>query len=250
MDRLDANVFKRMFRVDRSTFDDILELISPVLVERDKVKACNSSGTPISCKTRLAVTLRWLAGGSHIDLCFAWGIGYSTFYSDRGVIWPTIEALDSVFTIGLPIDDPNRLEELSRGFYEHSDGIFDGCVIAMDGLAVRTRCPFENEVEFRKDYRFRKGGFAIITLAGCDVDCRFIVATANHSGSTNDVIAWQDTDLYQAVEVEKRLPSKYFFIGDEAFTNTNQFLSPWPGKFVLMHSCIFIFIFYIITLLF
>jgi hypothetical protein len=37
-------------------------------------------------------------------------------------------------------------------------------------------------------------------------------------------------DLYEAVEMKNQLPMKYFFIGDEAFTNTNQFLSPWPGK--------------------
>jgi hypothetical protein len=36
-------------------------------------------------------------------------------------------------------------------------------------------------------------------------------------------------DLFEAVEIDKKLPLKYFFIGDEAFTNTNQFLSPWPG---------------------
>jgi hypothetical protein len=29
MDRLSPNVFKRMFRVDRATFDEILERVSP-----------------------------------------------------------------------------------------------------------------------------------------------------------------------------------------------------------------------------
>ena len=73
-------------------------------------------------------------------------------------------------------------------------------------------------------------GFGIVVLAGCDVKCWFIVASCNHSRSTNDIIAWQQMDLFEAVEVDNRLPSKYYFIGDEAFTNTNQFLSPWPGE--------------------
>ena len=230
MDRLDDATFKRMFRVDRQTFDEILYMIEPIMVERDAAKATNSSGSQISAKTRLAVTLRFLAGGSHIDLCFAWGIGYSTFYSDRGVVWPTIEAIDAAFTIGLPLDDVNQLEVISKGFFDHSGGIFDGCVLAIDGLAIRTRQPYDHEVKYKKDYRFRKGGFAIIVIAGCDVDCRFISASCNHSGSTNDIIAWQNMDLYEAVEIDRKLPPKYFFIGDEAFTNTNQFLSPWPGK--------------------
>ncbi len=80
-----------------------------------------------------------------------------------------------------------------------------GCVLAIDGFGVGTRQPFKWEVKRPKDYRFRKGGFALVVLAGCDVNAKFIAAS-------------------------------YFFIGDEAFTNTDQFVSPWPGKnFVLYY---------------
>jgi hypothetical protein len=41
----------------------------------------------------------------------------------------------------------------------------------------------------RKDYQFRKGGFAIIVIAFCDIDGRFITATAKHCGGTTDTIA-------------------------------------------------------------
>jgi hypothetical protein len=56
--------------------------------------------------------------------------------------------------MGLPINDPACLEQLSRGFYDHSGGILDGCVLAMDGLAVQTRFPFKTEVPKRKNYRY------------------------------------------------------------------------------------------------
>jgi hypothetical protein len=164
MDMLSDSVFKKMFHVDRPTFSELLDLISPVMIERDLQKARNSSGTPIHPKTHLAVALRWLAGGSHIDLCFAWGIGYSTFYSDQGVLWPTIEAIDAVFHIGFPMDDVEKLQQLSQRFYEQSNGLFDCLVIVMDGIAIQTRAPFVHEVSKRKDYRFQKGGFAIIAL--------------------------------------------------------------------------------------
>jgi hypothetical protein len=230
MDRLDDNVFKHMFRVDRATFDEILNKIEPIIEHRDEIKAVNSAGAPIHLKTRLAVTLCWLAGASHIDLCFAWGVAHSTFFSARGVLWPTIDAIDEAFSLGFPIGEPSRLEELSKGFSDHSGGLLDGCVLAVDGFGVRTRCPYKSEVEKRKDYRFRKGGFAIIVIAGCDVDARFVCTTATHRGSTNDIIAWQHSHLYRLVELEKRLPENFFFIGEEAFTTTDQMLSPWPGK--------------------
>jgi hypothetical protein len=59
----------------------------------------------------------------------------------------------------------------------------------------------------RKIITFCKGGFVIIVLAGCDVDGGFICATACHSRSTDDVVAWQDSKLYYFLEVEKGLPS-------------------------------------------
>jgi hypothetical protein len=134
------------------------------------------------------------------------------------------------YQIGLPIDDTEKLDELSQGFYDHSGGIFDGCVVAIDGLAVITQQPVNHEVKYKKDYCYCKGGFAIVVIAGCDSNCCFVVASCKHSDSTNDIIAWQQMELYEAVEIDIRLPLKYFFIWDEAFTNTNHFLSPWPGK--------------------
>ncbi len=98
MNHLDPSAFKKMFRMDRATFDELLEIISPHLTCHDSIKAANSSGSCILPKTRLAVSICWLAGASHIDLCFAWGIiAHSTFFSHCGVLWPTIEAIDDAF---------------------------------------------------------------------------------------------------------------------------------------------------------
>lgn len=225
---LDDETFKRMFRLDRGTFHELADDINPY-IDRDASKAKNSSGSAIPTTTRLAVTLRWLAGGQQLDLCFAWGISKSVFFSNRGVLWPTIIAIDKVIKLGFPINDNDALEELAAGFREHSGGVLDNCVLAIDGMAVKTICPSVFDVRQRKDYRCRKGGFAIILMAGCDVRGKFFFATSNHSGSTNDIIAWNDSKLCDAIN-DNKLPPQYFFIGDEAFTNTQQFLSPWSGR--------------------
>lgn len=131
--------------------------------------------------------------------------------------------------MGFLFGDEAGLEELLLGFSEHSGGILKGCVMAIDGFGVSTHAPFKTEVSAPKDYRFCKAGFAIVVLGGVDVKGWFLCASCDHSGSTNDIIAWQDSNLYEALEVKKLLPDRFFFIGDEAFTCTNQFLSPWPG---------------------
>jgi hypothetical protein len=170
--------------------------------------------------------LRWLIGGSYLDICFAWGIGHSTFYHHDGILWPTLEPIDAAYhLIGLPFNDPKQLEKLLEGFHSHSHGILDGFIIAKDGFAVKTQQPFEKDTPKLKDYRFRKNGFVIIIIPGCDVDAWFIMASCNHSGSTYDIIALQDMVVFHAIETHKLLPSKYYIIGDEAFTGTNQVLS-------------------------
>jgi hypothetical protein len=110
-----------MFRLDWLTFEDLLDRISFHVKVPNEVKAHNS---------------RWLAGGSSLDLCFAWGVAFSTFYHSEGVLWPTLEAIDKAFPIGLPNGDPLKLEELSKGFHDTSGGILDGCIMAIDGFGV------------------------------------------------------------------------------------------------------------------
>ncbi len=51
-----------------------------------------------------------------MDLCFAWGVAHSTFFSERGVLWPVIEAINDAFALGFPVNDLDRLAELSNGF--------------------------------------------------------------------------------------------------------------------------------------
>jgi len=105
MDRLEPAAFKKMFRVDKPVFEELLEVITLHLVQRCDSKAQNSSGSAISSKTWLAVMLHWLVGASYIDLCFAWGLAHSTLFRQRGILWPTVEAIDNAFEMGFPVND-------------------------------------------------------------------------------------------------------------------------------------------------
>jgi hypothetical protein len=109
MDCLSDSSFQKMFRMSRTSFLELCERIDP-LIHRDELKASNSSGSQISTSTRIAMTLRWLAGGIYIDICFAFGVAASTFYNQRGILWPIIDALDKTLTMGYPIDDPIAFE--------------------------------------------------------------------------------------------------------------------------------------------
>jgi len=84
----------------------------------------------------------------------------------------------------------------------------NGLVTVIDGLAVRVRHPYKSESEKPRDYCYRKGGFAVIVMAGADVNGRFTFASCKHSGSTNDCIAWETTALCDAL-VSGSLDERY-----------------------------------------
>jgi hypothetical protein len=96
--------------------------------------AKSSSGSSIPNATKLYATLRYLAGGSFHDICFAWGIAKSSFFDpEKGVLWPAIKAIDESFFIGLPINDEMKLVQMAREFTEYTKGELHGCVTAVDG---------------------------------------------------------------------------------------------------------------------
>jgi hypothetical protein len=84
MDELPDELFRRMFQLDRANFDALVILLKDLMRPRNEQKVINSSGSAISIKTRLAVTLRWLAGGFYLDICFAFAIFYASFYAPDG----------------------------------------------------------------------------------------------------------------------------------------------------------------------
>lgn len=103
MEQLSDLQFVQMYRLNRVAFDDLLEKIAPKLAVNE-AKATASSGSPIAARTRLAVTLRFLAGGSYLDICFAYGIAVGSFFGESGPIWPTMEAINKELQIQFGVD--------------------------------------------------------------------------------------------------------------------------------------------------
>jgi hypothetical protein len=130
------------------------------------------------CILVTVILLRWLAGASYLDLCFAKGVATSTFYHWDGVLWPIVATIDASFESGFPYDDTQMLKELAGGFHKHSSGILKGCVLVIDGFSISAQQPFKWEVKRPNDYCFCKGGFVV--LAGCNVNARFIATYCNH----------------------------------------------------------------------
>ena len=274
MDSLKDLAFKKAFRMSRAAFQELLQLLCTVCKVRsdvdgigNKKQATNSSGSPVNMRTRLAVSLRWLAGGNYWDICGLYGVCPGSFYSERGPLWPTLYALDEALHNEIEFDvSMEACRTAAASFAVFSRGRLNHCVCAVDGtflfiydyatflfinvlfnlftykgLLIRTRQPRIKELGGSidiKTYRNRKGCFGILVLAGCDAKCAFTFFTCRHPGSTND--AWAITEseggkilMGDSLPVDarstKRLPEPYYGVGDDAFVNCNTLLSPYGG---------------------
>jgi hypothetical protein len=228
MDELSDSEFTRMFRMSRISFYKLLDLITSK-ISVDTQKAINSSGSAICAKARLAATIRWLAGGSYLDICLCYGLDPSNFFNRNYVLWKTMHALDSEIKLGFSLD-PTVLSATARGFSKASGGQLLHCVSAIDGWVCKTRCPTKKEAGLAvKSYRNRKNCWGIVVLAGCHAQCRFNMVSAQWSGSTHDCLAWEACNIKRGID-RGLLPTPYYVIGDEAFVNEDQVLVPWSGR--------------------
>ena len=90
-----------------------------------------SAGSAISMRTKLYATLRWLARGSYLDICFAWGLSKSAFTCEWGIEWPVVDAIDTAFDISWSLSNVEELKKLADKFSLLSHGQLPGAVTAI-----------------------------------------------------------------------------------------------------------------------
>jgi hypothetical protein len=126
-----------MFRMRRDSFEKLYRTLEPLLYTPNAAMARQSSGSIVWKKTKLYCTLRWLAGGAYRDICIAYGVSRSSFFSTShksGIVWPVIDAINIAFQISIPRDRDN-FRKLTNRFTRFTSGELFGCVSAIDGCA-------------------------------------------------------------------------------------------------------------------
>jgi hypothetical protein len=104
IDHLTELELRKLF-MRRDNFKKLYRNLEPLLYTPNIAMARQSSGSIVSKKTKLYCTLRWLAGGSYLDICVVYGVSQSSFFSTSyksGIVWPVIDAINISFQIGLP----------------------------------------------------------------------------------------------------------------------------------------------------
>jgi hypothetical protein len=220
--------FRRTYRMDKSAFRHLLEVLAPSL-SGDVPMAVRSSGSAVAPALQLSMTLRYLAGGSYLDITQMHGVHTSTMFA---CVHRVIKAINDApeLRITFPADDPGALADLAAGFSRSRDYHADrlpGCVGALDGIALQIKRPVACPTA--RSFYNRKGFFAYAAQGMCDSRYRFTYWSCLCAGSTHDSLAFDASSLGHYLQAHG-LPAPYWIAGDEAYAAKDWLLTPWPGR--------------------
>jgi hypothetical protein len=214
----------RRLRMRKDSFEQLVGLIEHDLIVDEE--CASFRGGAIIPELCLYCTLRYLAGGSYLDVSDVAGISQASFYR---VVWKTITAI--VKCPALRICFPQTEEEVTAavaGFASVStEGAIKNCVGVVDGYLLRCRVPSKHEVKnVRSFFSGHYQCYGVNIQAACDHHCRFINFAFAAPGVTGDRDAIKQCSLYQLIEC---LPTGYCVIGDAAYQPTEHMVPVYQG---------------------
>jgi hypothetical protein len=191
--------FRRYYRLtDYDLFCGVAERIDPHLSTRSK-HASSLRGGCVPTKLKLAVTLRFLAGGSYLDIALCHGVSPNHVSK---IVRQTVDALLLEYgtddLVGLSVEkfgDAAFLERAEASFGRKNCGYVRGCVGAIDGCAIKINKPSLRDTPAPRHYYNRKGFFATVLQATCDGNRKFTWASLKGVGSTHDSTCYGISNL-------------------------------------------------------
>ena len=242
---LSERLFRRMFRIRRTSFFKLCGIIGDKVGD-DDFKSEKNTRTPIktddatsfrggeiSGELCMGVFLRLLAGSSYLDLFMIYGMCPSSVYNSfhKSTIWIN-NTLEFPLVQALQDENTQYFEELSRAFSYDSEGTYNGCIGALDGVVLQIKRPSLTEI--LRDpgaYFCRKEYFALNCQAIFDVKKRIIWLSSRHIGSCHDSRAFTDTQLYELLLEKKEYlrRNEFFFVGDSAYDLESFLLIPFEN---------------------
>jgi hypothetical protein len=177
------------------SFVKLCTLISPVLSINATMSQIRTGKGAITPEIALHCLLRWLSGGSYLDIRLSTGISKTSFYR---VVHECTRAILQVDELQYSFPSSNdELCQACNDFKEiSSHGVIDGCVACLDGLLLPIQTPSTTETGHVKSYfSGHYQAYGINVQAACDACCRFVYASLAAPGGTNDIVAFQKTSL-------------------------------------------------------
>ena len=195
-----------------------------------------STGGFISGEVKLALVLRMLAGGSYLDLSLLYEIAPNAVYRifhDVIKNWILDDRLVKISGIDY-VSDEERLEKVALEFARSSNGLFNGCIGAIDGWIVKIKKPsLSDDVLNPSSFYSRKGFFGLNVVAIVDRKKRIRYRVIKLRGAKHDSTALKNSKLYKFMvdHWEWFKQRGLYFIGDSAYSLKSFLLTPFNNVF-------------------
>jgi hypothetical protein len=160
--------FKLRYRFTFDAFTELVELLRADLSVSDEKQAKHAKwGTVIQPETKLAMALRFLAGGSPLDLKLIYDVSKSYVYH---CVWLVVAAVNKKLPMDFPIDDVGKLRKLEAEWRARARcSEWYGQVGALDGVHFPMLAPSKKDVDDPMRYFVaRKDKYALLAMAICD----------------------------------------------------------------------------------
>jgi DDE superfamily endonuclease len=216
--------FKQRLRMSKQSFDLLLSYVRHYLVVNEEM--ANMRGGSICPEICLYCTIRWLAGGSYLDITDICGISKASFYR---VIWKTITAI--VLAPELAIAWPESPEAIQDNMADFASISFscaiNNCVGVGDGFLLRIKLPSKRDAKnIRSFFSGHYQCYGLNIQAVCDRHCRFIFMAVAGPGVAKDRQAARACGLMDLVS---KLPNGTCIIVDAAYEPTENMVPVYQG---------------------
>jgi hypothetical protein len=220
------HAFPRMYRMSHEAFVKLCSYIDSYCRVDPIMSIRRSTKGPIVTEIALHCLLRWLGGGSYLDIRISAGISVSSFYVCIHKCMNAILLCDALsFSMPITEEDLNRASEEFESISFNS--VIDGCVGCLDGFLLTIQTPPKSQTGNVKAYfSGHYQCYGINVQAVCDSKCRFISVSVAAPGGSNDIAAFRKTRLHSMLE---ELPIGKYIIGDNAYICSEHLLTPFSG---------------------
>lgn len=227
MRRLTESEFKLRYRLTVDGFHKLVEILRPRLaVKADNIPKAKAAkwGQLVEVETKVAIALRFMAGGCPLDLKLIYDVGLNYVYT---CLWAVVDAINEAFHLTFPLRDLQRLKQLEAEFRAISrKQAWSGQVGAVDGVHFPMQAPTLDDVrDPLKYYVARKAEYALLCMAVCDAARRFTFWDISQTPQTHDSLAWAASELGKAVDAGE-LPAPFFINADAAFALSPSIVTP------------------------
>ena len=237
--KLSDRLFRRIYRMRRSSFNKLHDVLKPRLEEiffprGGGKRRKNKSRYHIDTKTRLSIALRFFAGADPCDVMQVHDVGLSTVYS---TVWGVIDAINSTDALAYHFPNHEQQREIAEGFRARSGAGFSKVIGAIDGLII---CIIKPCLKFSRaancgqtNFRcHRKDKYGLNFQGICDHRLKFIWVEMKWPGATSDFMAWVTSSLCRALEenaITKLIIDGFTFVGDNAYVKKMYMATPLKG---------------------